>query len=90
MGRSRQPGEPLLRDFFRELVCCLGRVSARHQLPEDAVWELVKGFDLLYLRALRQARGGGDPDGAAAPPHRLKPHPGIVYLLEKLDREIAP
>lgn len=79
--------EALLRGFFRDLLCCLGSASARHQLPEDAVWELVKGFDLVYLRARgRLVQGRDDPRGPRRA-RRPAPHPGILYLLEKLDRE---
>ena len=86
-----RPNRPVpdasLRAFFRELVCCLGRVAARHQLPEDAVWELVKGFDILYLRARDPARRRRHDVGGLPPPHRLRPHPGVVYLLDKLGLE---
>lgn len=89
MGNTEDPvSDALLRAFFRELVCCLGRVSARHQLPEDAVWELVKGFDILYQRARRNAEVEPQAPGDPLPPVRkLEPHPGIAYLLARLERE---
>ena len=87
MGRTRKPDQQLLRAFFRELVCCLGRVSARHQLPADAVWELVKGFYILYLRVQSQAGWEGKGPDLPFPARHLRPHPGIVRLLRKLDLE---
>lgn len=81
--------ESVLREFCREVLFCTGRVAARHQLPDDAVWQLVQGIDVLYGRARRRlgladTRGGPLPEAYA-----VKPHPGIAYLLKKLEREEA-
>ena len=87
--RGKPETDALLRGVFRELLCRLGRVAARHRLPEDVVWELVKGYDLVYLRARSQAARGAPEPGAPARTLRLEPHPGILYLLDKLDRELG-
>jgi hypothetical protein len=79
----------VLREMLREQVCCLGRIVARHQVPDDVVWEIAKGFDVIYQRARRQVEVS--PGGADVPPipYRMEPHPGLTYLLEKLDVEAA-
>jgi hypothetical protein len=79
----------VLREMLREQVCCLGRIVARHQVPDDVVWEIAKGFDVIYQRARRQVEAS--PGAADVPPvpYRMEPHPGLTYLLEKLDVEAA-
>ena len=77
-----------LREMLREQLCCVGRIAARHQLPDDAVWEIAKGFDVLYQRARWQLEASSE-DAVPASPYRAEPHPGITYLLEKLDREAS-
>ena len=81
-GRQTQE---ILRRTTRELVCCVARVVARHQVPDDVVWEIVKGFDVIYHR--EKARLGHSRPSSARPPgsHRLRPHPGIAYLLDRLE-----
>jgi len=78
-----------LREMLREQLCCVGRVAARHQLPDDAIWEIAKGFEVLYRRACRQAKAasGGPESGPSV--RRPEPHPGLTYLLTALDREDA-
>lgn len=78
----------VLREMLREQICCVGRIVARHQVPGDVVWEIAKGFDVIYQRARRQVEA---PGGADVPPvpYRMDPHPGLTYLLEKLDAEAA-
>ena len=79
----------VLREMLREQVCCLGRIVARHQVPDDVVWEIAKAFDVIYQRTRRQVEAS--PGGADVPPipHRMEPHPGLTYLLEKLYVEAA-
>lgn len=77
----------VLRETLREQLCCVGRIAARHRLPDDAVWALASGFDLIYERA-KHRLGVKDQSTDLSPlPYRLKPHPGLMYLLEKLQRE---
>ncbi len=73
-------------NMLKEQRCCLGRVFARHGVPDDVVWEVVKGFDLIYQKARRQAEGSGN--GRADNYHvpKMSPHPGLTYLLEKIER----
>lgn len=77
----------VLREMLREQLCCLGRIVARHHVPDDVVWEITKGFDLIYQRARRQIDTSPDKSKQLSSPHRLKPHPGLTYLLDKLDQE---
>ena len=77
----------LLRKMLREQLCCIGRIAARHQVPDDVIWEIVKGFEILYMRACREA-GETVSDDATPTPPRKEPHPGLVYLIEKIGREL--
>ncbi|MBI4229996.1 MAG: hypothetical protein HY608_04090 [Planctomycetes bacterium] len=87
MERQGQATERVLRTFFREAVCCLDRIFTRHRVADDAVWDAVKDLDLLYQRTRRGLRGEGTPDD---PVRSDRPHPGILRLIEKLDRERGP
>ena len=78
-----------LREMLREQLCCVGRVAARHQLPDDAVWDIAKGFEVIYRRACRQARLSPDGREGGSPTPRAEPHPGLTYLLNRLDMEGA-
>lgn len=90
MGAKAGMGfEAVLREFYREVLFCTGRVAARHQLPDDAVWQLVQGFDVLYGRARRRMGLPGLQGGPLPEVCSVKPHPGITYLLKKLEREEA-
>ena len=78
-----------LREMLREQLCCVGRIAARHQLPDDAVWDVAKGFEVIYRRACQQARVSTEkPDGGSSA-QRAEPHPGITHLLSRLDIECA-
>ena len=77
----------VLREMLREQLCCIGRVAARHQLPDDAIWDVAKGFEVIYRRACEQARVSPEkPDGSSSA-GRAEPHPGITHLLSRLDIE---
>ena len=79
----------VLREMLREQICCLGRIVARHQVPDDVVWELAKGFDIIYQRACRQVEASAGGPELPPLPYRMEPHPGLTYLLEKLDLEAS-
>lgn len=76
----------LLKNMLKEQLCCLGRVFARHGVPDDVIWEVVKGFDLIYQRTMRQAENSGNGGAPTLPVHKMEPHPGLTYLLEKIER----
>ena len=76
----------LLKRMLRDQLCCLGRVFARHRVPDDVIWEVVKGFDLIYQRTRRQIEDGENATGGGSETHRMEPHPGLIYLLEKVER----
>jgi len=78
-----------LREMLREQLCCIGRVAARHQLPDDAVWEVAKGFEVIYRRACQQATASTGKTDREPAGRRAEPHPGITYLLSRLDAEDA-
>lgn len=76
----------LLKGMLKEQLYCMGRVFARHGVQDDVIWEVVKGFDVIYQKALWQAENSsnaGDTDPSA---HKMEPHPGLLYLLEKVER----
>ena len=76
----------LLKGMLKEQLCCMGRVFARHSVPDDVIWEMVKGFDVIYQRAVRQAENSGNVGTPDHSVHKMEPHPGLMYLLEKVER----
>jgi len=86
---EKRPTTTVLREMLREQICCLGRIVARHQVPDDVVWEIAKGFDVIYQRARRQIEAAPVGAEVAPVPYRMEPHPGLTYLLDKLEREAA-
>ena len=72
------------KKMLKEQLCCLGRIFARHDVPDDVIWEVVKGFDLIYLEAKRQIEGTEGTKFSNPYAHKMEPHPGFIYLLEKL------
>ncbi len=79
----------VLREMLHEQICCLGRIVARHQVPDDVVWEISKGFIVIYQRARRQVEASTGGPEVLSVPHRMEPHPGLSYLLEQLDLEAS-
>jgi hypothetical protein len=79
----------VLREMLREQICCLGRIVARHQVPDDVVWEITKGFDVIYQRTRRQVEVSTGGPEVPLVPYRMDPHPGLTYLMEKLDLEVS-
>ena len=76
----------LLKKMLKEQLYCLGRVAARYRIPEDIIWEVVRGFDVIYMKTLMRAETPVT-SGKAKPDDRIvRPHPGIVYLLNKVDK----
>jgi len=78
-----------LNKLLTELTISFGVLAARHGVSDDAVWEVVKHFDIIYQKARERAEA--DSKQSANDPHdqRKKPHPGIMHLLEKLSGEKA-
>ena len=76
----------LLKKMLREQLYCLGRVFARHQVPDDVIWEVVKGFDLIYQKTVLQAENSANTDKPNHEVYKMEPHPGLTYLLEKLGK----
>lgn len=76
----------LLKVMLKEQLYCMGRVFARHSVPDDVIWEMVKDFDLIYQKAMRQAGNSGNVVATDPSVHKMEPHPGLMYLLEKVER----
>lgn len=83
---ERKETATFLKNMLKEQLCCLGRVFARHGVPDDVVWEVVKGFDLIYQRARREAEGSGEGREDSHHVPKMAPHPGLTYLLEKIEQ----
>ena len=77
----------VLRGMLREQVCCVGRIAARHHLPDDALWEIVKGFEVIYQQHLEQLNARVEAKEGISDLRRAQPHSGLMYLLDKLDSE---
>ena len=86
---DKYPATSALRLMLREQLCCLGRIVARHRVPNDVVWEIAKGFDVIYQRVRRQVEAPPSKSDFPSLPYRMGPHPGLNHLLDKLDRETA-
>jgi hypothetical protein len=84
---DKRHSSTILREMFREQLCCLGRIAARHQVSDDAVWELAKGFDLIYQQIRRKIKIIPNKSAPQSFSKHPAPHPGITYLLEKLECE---
>lgn len=75
-----------LKKMLKEQLCCLGRVFARHQVQDDVIWEVVKGFDVIYLKIKEQINSTAT-EASNSYIYKMEPHPGLMYLLEKLEKE---
>jgi hypothetical protein len=75
-----------LKKMLKEQMCCLGRIFARHEVPDDVIWEVVKGFDIIFIRIREQVEGSENSGETDPHLHKMEPHPGIMYLLEKLEK----
>ena len=51
---EKEQVKDLLKRMLREQLCCLGRIFARHEVADDAIWDVVKGFDLIHQRFERR------------------------------------
>ena len=77
----------ILKTMLKEQLCCLGRVSARHMVHDDVIWEIVKGFDVIFLKIKGQLENSSDKKEAPnSPIYKMEPHPGITYLLDKIEK----
>ena len=79
----------VLQEMLREQICCLGRIVARHQVPDDVVWGIARGFGAIYQRLRRQAEVSSAGTEATPLPYRMVRHPGLNHLLERLEVEAA-
>ncbi|MFV1951699.1 MAG: hypothetical protein ACC630_07085 [Nitrospinota bacterium] len=83
---ERDQAIELLKKMLKEQLCCLGRVFARHDVPDDGIWEVVKGFDLIYQKTKHQAESSPNIGTSNSYVNKMEPHPGLTYLLEKIER----
>ena len=74
----------LIEEMLKEQLYCLGRIFARHEVPDDVIWEVVKGFDLIYQRVKKQSEISLKGKESNSHISKMEPHPGLTYLLEKL------
>ena len=78
MGKNRSV--ELIKGMLKEQVCCLGRVFARNEVPDDVIWEVVKGFDVIYQKIIQKAEmpAGKEVEGSSPLINKMEPHPGLV------------
>ena len=60
-------------------------VVARHEVPGDATWELIKGFDLIFMKVKEQAEDS-NKESSNTPIYKMEPHPAIMYLQDKIEK----
>ena len=80
---QKTPFETPLRQCLRMQVEGLGRVFAKYQVDEEAIWEALEELDRPYQRLRRALAHAVFPDA----PRRWTPHPAIRQMMRKLDRE---
>ena len=76
----------MLKEMFKEQLYCLGRIFARHGVPDDVIWEVVKGFDLIYQKIKKQSEISSGKEESSPHIYKMEPHPGLTYLLEKIEK----
>ena len=76
----------LLKEMLKEQLYCLGRIFARHEVPDDVIWEVVKGFDLIYQKIKKQSGISIGKEESGSHIYKMEPHPGLIYLLEKVEK----
>lgn len=77
----------LLDDTFREVALVFGGIFAVHEVPDEAVWQLMKHLDIAHGNALAKLDGiEPGPDRPASPRHGFETHPAVEALLLKLKR----
>ena len=81
--------ETPLRQCLRAQVEGLGRVFARYQIPEAAIWEALRELELPYQGLRKVLTGAVFPEAPLPPVRKPAPHPAIRQMLEKLDREAS-
>lgn len=76
----------ILKEMLKEQLYCLGRIFARHEVPDDVIWEVVKGFDLIYQKIKKQSEISSGKKESGSRIYKMEPHPGLTYLLEKIGK----
>ena len=76
----------LVKKMLKEQLFWLGRIFARHDVPDDVIWEVVKGFDLIYQKICVQAVRRVEEGMTSPHVNKMEPHPGLTYLLEKIGK----
>lgn len=77
----------LLDDTFREVALVLGGIFAVHEVPDEAVWQIMKHLDIAHENALSKLDGlGPGPERPNPPRHGYETHPAVEALLLKLKR----
>ena len=76
----------VVREMIREQVCCLGRIFSRHDVPDDAIWEVATGFDFIYQKIKQQETNANNQNETDSYSYKLVPHPGLMHLLDKIEK----
>lgn len=75
--------------MLKEQLRCLGRIAGKYQISDDAIWQIVKEFDIIYQKMRKQSIDSTESNTVESNKHKLKPHPGILHLIDRLDTEIS-
>lgn len=82
--------QKLFDETFREVALVLGGIFAVHDVPDEAVWQIMKHLDIAHENALSKLDGlEPKPERPGQPRHTYEPHPAVEALLMKL-RKRAP
>jgi hypothetical protein len=75
MTETRQ----MLTDIFEEIALIIGGLEHCYEIPDDAIWTLIRSIDAVRLRAVKRLNGVE----STGPTKRLVPNPAIEEFILK-------
>lgn len=72
----------LLDHTFEEIALILGGAFAVHQIPDEAIWQIIKSLDAVHSKAVAQLEG--TKEFVEQRKDSFQPHPAVENLLRKL------
>ena len=77
----------IVRDLFEEAGLVIGGIVAMHHVPDDVVWQLMKGLDAIRRKVLHRLDDSDDKDEPETRRPNLQPHPAIEEFLRRVVSE---
>jgi len=74
----------IVNEGFEELALALGGITASHDLPDEAVWDLARVVDLTCERIQARLARTEEIAGPDIPPITEGTHPAVSLLLSRL------